>query len=223
MTTSKSIATILTVFVCATALTVDAAAQGRGGGGRGGSSGGGRAPSAGHPGPQGGAPQMGVPRGNPGGAPYHGNGPYPGYGHYPYYGYGRYPYYGYGRYPYYGYPGFSFGFGFGYPYYGYYGYPYYYGAYGYPYPYAAPYPGYGYVAPGGVAYGGIRIQGAPRNAEVYLDGNYVGVVDDYDGTFQRLEIEPGSHEVEVRGGPAPLKYDVNVTPGQTVTLHANVK
>jgi len=77
--------------------------------------------------------------------------------------------------------------------------------------------------PSGAAYGGVRIQGAPRDAQVYVDGTYAGVVDDYDGTFQRLEIEPGSHEVEVRGGPAPLKYDVNVTPGQTVTLHANVK
>ncbi len=218
MSYAKSIGIVLTTFVCATALAVNAEAQ-RGHGGGGG--GGGRAPSggvsAGHAAPRGPGPQGAVVAG-PRGAVVVG----PGHG-YPVYGYGRYPYYGYGRYPYYGYPGFSFGFGFGYPYYGYYGYPYYYGAYGYPYPYAAPYPGYGYVVPSGATYGGIRIQGAPRNAEVYLDGNYVGVVDDYDGTFQRLEIEPGSHEVEVRGGPAPLKYDVNVTPGQTVTLHANVK
>ena len=208
MSTSKSIATIFTVFVCATALTIDASAQGRGGGGRGGGSGGGRAPSAGRPAPQGG-------------------GPYPVYGNgrYPYYGYGRYPYYGYGRYPYYGYP--YYGYGYGYPYYGYpgfslgfswgYGYP------GYP-AYAAPYAPYGYVVPGAAAtYGGIRISGAPENAEVYLDGSYAGTVDDYNGTFERLDLEPGSHEIEIRGGPSPLKYDVNVNPGQTVTLHAKVK
>jgi hypothetical protein len=229
MSTSKSIATILTVFVCATALTVDASAQGRGGGGHGGASGGGRAPAAGHPAPQGGGPQMSVPRngGNVNGAPYHGSGPYPVYGpgRYPYYGYGRYPYYGYGHYPYYGYP--YYGYGYGYPYYGYpgfsvgfsygYGYP----AYAAPY---APYAPYGYVVPGdGGTYGGIRITGAAQNAEVYLDGSYAGIVDDYDGTFQRLDLEPGSHEIEIRGGPSPLKYDVNVTAGQTVTLHAKVK
>ena len=143
----------------------------------------------------------------------------------PYYGYGRYPYYGYGRYPYYGYP--YYGYGYGYPYYGYpgfslgfswgYGYP------GYP-AYAAPYAPYGYVVPGAAAtYGGIRISGAPENAEVYLDGSYAGTVDDYNGTFERLDLEPGSHEIEIRGGPSPLKYDVNVNPGQTVTLHAKVK
>jgi hypothetical protein len=224
MSTSKSIATIFTVFVCATALTVDASAQGRGGGGRGGASGGGRAPSAGRPAPQGGGPQMSVPRsgGNVNGAPYHGGGPYPVYGNgrYPYYGYGRYPYYGYGRYPYYGYPyygypGFSIGFGFGYPYaYGY-GYPYY---AGYPVGYAAP--GYN-IAPGYAAYGGIRIDGAPPTAEVYVDGNFAGAVDNYNGTFDRLDLDPGAHEIEIRTSDGKaLKYDVSVNGGQTVTIHA---
>ena len=75
----------------------------------------------------------------------------------------------------------------------------------------------------GDAYGGIRIQGAPRNAEVYVDGGYAGIVDDYDGVFQRLDLEPGSHEIEIRTAGRPMVYDVNVTPGQTVTIHANVR
>jgi len=165
------------------------------------------------------------------GHPVYGNGRYPGYGYgrYPAYGYGRYPYYGYSRYPYYGYS-------YGYPYYGY---PYY--GYGYPgfsvgfsvggsYPvYAAP---YGYAAPSGyaevggsAAYGGIRIEGAPANAEVYVDGNSAGIVDSYDGAFQRLDLQPGSHAIEIRiaGGGRPMVYDVNVTPGHTITIHANVR
>ena len=138
-----------------------------------------------------------------------------------------YPYY-------YGYrPGLSIGLGFygGYPYYGYYGYPY--GAYGYSYGgYYAPGYGYGYGLPPagyvsavpGAAYGGIRIQGAPRNAQVYVDGYYAGIVNDFDGTFQRLDLEAGSHEVEIRiAGAPPLTYDVNVTPGQTLVIHANVR
>ena len=51
---------------------------------------------------------------------------------------------------------------------------------------------------GGSPYGGVRIQGAPRNAEVYVDGSYVGIVDDFDGAFQRLELEPGAHSIEIR-------------------------
>jgi hypothetical protein len=209
MSYSKSIAIVLTTFVCATALAVDAGAQSRGRSG-------GRAPSGGSVGraaPRGVSPRVIVPRGGSRvivGAPLRSY-------YYPYY-------YGFR-------PGLSIGlgFGFGYPYYyGAYGYPYY-GAYGYSYGgyYPAGYPGYGYggyVVPRYAAYGGIRIQGAPRNAEVYVDGAYAGVVDDYDGVFQRLDLEPGSHEIEIRSGAGrPQVYDVNVTPGQTVTLHANVR
>ena len=56
-----------------------------------------------------------------------------------------------------------------------------------------------------------------------VDGGYAGIVDDYDGVFQRLDLEPGAHEIEIRTAGRPLVYDVNVTPGQTVTIHANVR
>ena len=238
MSYSKSIAIAFVTFVCATALTVDAGAQSRGGRSGGGSGGGhsaGRAPSGGGQRPSGqAAPRGGATAGTTHGGSYAvRGGPLPSryypnysYGHYPAYGYrgGYYGYYGYRGYypyyPYYGYPGFSVSLGFGYPYaYGYYG-------YGYPYAYAAPgYPVYGTaeVVPGGSAYGGVRVQGAPRNAEVYVDGTYAGVVDDYDGVFQRLDLQSGSHEIEIRTSGRPLVYDVNVTPGQTVTIHANTR
>jgi hypothetical protein len=226
MSTSKFIAIALTTFVCATALAVDARAQRGGGGGHGGGggsagrggSGGGHAPSGGHgptTGPSGSYRGATVYHGAPG----HG---YPGYGYRPYYGYGYRPYYGYG-YGYgccygYGYPGFSIGFGFGYPYaYGYYGY-----GYPYYYPYAAPAPD-AYVVPGYAASGGVRIQGVARNTEVYVDGTYAGVVDDYDGVFQRLGLEPGAHAVEIRTAGHPTTYDVNVSAGQTITIHANAR
>src|SRR5207244_2142254 len=85
------------------------------------------------------------------------------------YPYGFYPY-GYG-YPYY----YPYGYGYGYPGYGY-GYP----GYGYGYPgYGYAYPPSDYVAgqPGAVAgWGGVRIQDAPRDAQVFADGSYVGIV-----------------------------------------------
>jgi hypothetical protein len=37
----------------------------------------------------------------------------------------------------------------------------------------------------------------PRDAEVYVDGYYAGNVDDYDGSFQRLRVEPGEHEIAI--------------------------
>jgi hypothetical protein len=120
----------------------------------------------------------------------------------------RYPYYGY-RYPYYygGYPGY----GYGYPVYGYsgYGYP----GYGYP---PAPY----VSAPPGYSYGGVHIEGAPPDAQVLADGYYVGVVDDFDGPFQHLNLTSGPHRIEIRmpGDAQPIAFDVNVPPGQTITL-----
>jgi hypothetical protein len=167
--------------------------------------GGGSAP-VGHAVPRGSAGAPGHP-GYPGGG--HG-GYYPYYGHYhPYYPY----YYGYYGYPYGYYPygwGFSIGFGFGYPYGyvgGYWGYPY--GGYGYAYPYVSN-------------YGGVKIQGAPKDAAVYADGYYVGTVEDFDGAFQQLNLESGAHHVEVMlPDRPPASVDVNIHPGQTVNFRVN--
>ncbi len=128
----------------------------------------------------------------------------------------------------------GFGYPYGYPYYGYpyYGYPYYsgyygygaYGGYGYgPYGYAVPPPSYVSMRPGG-AYGGVRIQGAPRDGQVFVDGYYVGIVDDFDGLTQHLNLEAGAHQIEIRlPGQQPIAFDVNVQAGQTITIHAGIQ
>jgi hypothetical protein len=225
MSYSKSIAILLTTAVCATAFAADAGAQSRG------RSSGGRGPTVGRAAPRSEGPRTQAPRGNSGQYDSRGVSPR---------GIGRAPLRSYSYpYSYYGYrPGLTIGLGlYGYPSYGYYGYPYYgypYGAYGYGYSYGGYYPdGYGYGGYGGYvvpragyaggAYGGIRIQGAPRDAQVFVDGYYAGIVDDYDGTFQRLDLDAGPHEIEIRTAGRPLAYDVNVTPGQTLTIHANVR
>jgi hypothetical protein len=41
----------------------------------------------------------------------------------------------------------------------------------------------------------VRIEATPKEAEVYVDGFYAGIVDDFDGVFQRLRLEPGQHEI----------------------------
>ena len=76
----------------------------------------------------------------------------------------------------------------------------------------------------GVAYGGLRIVDAPRDAQVFADGYYVGIVDDFDGAFQHLNLEPGPHRVEIHhpGFAAPVAFDVDVQPGRTITLRADV-
>jgi len=161
-----------------------------------------------------------VPRGSGGGYP-GGGGGHPGGGYPPYHGGYYRPYYPYyGSYYYYGYPygyypygwGLSVGFGWGYPY-GYVG-----AGWGYPY---GPYGAYAY--PYVSNYGGVKIEGAPKDAAVYADGYYVGTVDDFDGALQRLNLESGPHRIEVTrpdGGPNAT-VDVNIHPGQTVTFRVN--
>jgi hypothetical protein len=41
----------------------------------------------------------------------------------------------------------------------------------------------------------IRLAVTPKEAAVYVDGYYAGVVDDFDGVFQRLALPPGPHEI----------------------------
>jgi PEGA domain-containing protein len=90
------------------------------------------------------------------------------------------------------------------PWFGYYGYPY--GPY--------PYPYYGYD-PGS----SVRVEVKPKDAEVYVDGYYAGVVDDFDGVFQRLPVYPGEHEIELYlDGYRPVKQKVYTAAGRTFKL-----
>ncbi len=70
-------------------------------------------------------------------------------------------------------------------------------------------------------YGGLRITDAPRDAQVFADGNYVGIVDDFDGAAEHLNLEPGQHRIEIHApGQTPIAFDVVVEAGRTITLRA---
>lgn len=124
-----------------------------------------------------------------------------------------------------GYGGFGsfgwYGYGYGYP--GHYGYS----SYGYP---AYGYPGYGYghgygaYAGSDRPYGGVRIQSPRRQAEVWVGGYFVGHVDDFDGSFQQLNLEPGAHRIEIRDqGVETIAFDVKVEPGRTIHYRSDMK
>ena len=46
--------------------------------------------------------------------------------------------------------------------------------------------------------GSLRLKVKPGHAQVFVDGYLVGPVDSFDGVFQRLNIEAGSHRIELR-------------------------
>jgi PEGA domain-containing protein len=101
--------------------------------------------------------------------------------------------------------------------------PYFYG-YG---PYRDPF-WYGY-GPWGYRYyyddsASVRVQGAPRDTQVYVDGYYVGVVDDFDGVFQRLRVPPGGHEITLRlKGFRNSSDRVYLQPNSTFHLRARLE
>ncbi|NOT25676.1 MAG: PEGA domain-containing protein [Acidobacteria bacterium] len=66
--------------------------------------------------------------------------------------------------------------------------------YPYPYGWGRPY-GYGYGRYYDEDTASLRLQVTPRETQVYVDGYYAGEVDQFDGVFQRLRLESGSHEV----------------------------
>jgi hypothetical protein len=91
-------------------------------------------------------------------------------------------------------------------------------------------PQYSYYGPGyyahspGYDFGGVRLQMRPRDAQVFVDGSYAGIVDDFDGTFQQLRLEPGAHKIEVRmPGFEDLELDVFVQPGRTINIHEDLR
>ena len=153
--------------------------------------------------PRGDAPPIGTaaPRGSVPPAPTGGTGIFVPGGYYG--GYGYYDPWGYGG-------GYAGGYG------GYYG--------GYYDPWYGGYPSYPQTSYTYTDEGSLRLKLKPRNAEVYVDGYFVGVVDDFDGIFQRLHIDSGPHRVEVRApGYEPLAFDVRITPDHTTTYQGELK
>ena len=66
----------------------------------------------------------------------------------------------------------------------------------------------------------IRLLVEPREAEVYVDGYYAGLVDDFDGIFQRLHVTPGRHDITLRlPGLQTWSIEVYATPDRTINVH----
>ena len=158
-----------------------------------GSSGGGRTvvPRPDSPPPSGGRDRENAGRGHHGG---HG-----GHGHHGHHGY-HHGYYGYPWYPYYG-SYWSF----------YFGYPWGWGPW---YSYGGPYYGYrgGYYDE--AVMGAMDLDVSPGRTEVYLDGQFLGTVDSFDGWPQYLWLEKGTYDLVLYlDGFRTVARQVTIYPG----------
>jgi hypothetical protein len=65
----------------------------------------------------------------------------------------------------------------------------------------------------------VRVLVTPKDAAVYVDGFYAGIVDDFNGVFQRLPLPPGGHEIVLYlQGYRTVDQRVYLAPGSTFKL-----
>jgi hypothetical protein len=117
-------------------------------------------------------------------------------------------------------------------------YPYGYGPYGYdPFghfygatywgsPYYSTFDGYGgsYDDDGDDNLGSVRLKVNESAAKVYIDGALAGVVDDFDGLTDHLELAEGKHQLELRlDGYQTFTTEIDVKAGRTRTERINLK
>lgn len=113
-----------------------------------------------------------------------------------------------------------------------------------PYAYEpAPYGGSGYPAYGGSGYpaqqpaprvgvqrggqqseGGVSFEITPGNAEVFVDGTFMGTAGEFDPRTEPLGLSAGRHRVEVRApGYRTMTLDADVRPGEVIPFRGTLQ
>jgi hypothetical protein len=80
-----------------------------------------------------------------------------------------------------------------------------------------------YVVPAGVVTGGQRLEVTPKTAQVYVDGAFAGVIDDFNGHFQHLNLSPGGHRIDITApGFQTLTFTPYVQADRTIDYKADM-
>jgi hypothetical protein len=74
-----------------------------------------------------------------------------------------------------------------------------------------------------VSDGYLALQVVPATAEVYIDGLYVGTVNDIRGEARGEALAAGAHRLELRApGYQPVALDVRIVPGRTTIYRSEL-
>lgn len=69
----------------------------------------------------------------------------------------------------------------------------------------------------------VKISGHPKRAAVFVDKQFVGHVDQFDGPGQGMLLTPGKHEIKVSlAGYQTFETQVTLQPRQKLTLKTNL-
>jgi hypothetical protein len=70
--------------------------------------------------------------------------------------------------------------------------------------------------------GDVKFDVTPKDAEIYLDGFYAGIVNDFNGS-QHLRVAAGLHHIQLKmAGYKPIEADLSVVSDQTITYRATM-
>ena len=65
--------------------------------------------------------------------------------------------------------------------------------------------------------GGVSFDIRPASAQVYVDGTFAGLIEDFDGASEPLLLAPGTHYVEIRlAGYRTATFDMTIAPGEVI-------
>jgi hypothetical protein len=84
-------------------------------------------------------------------------------------------------------------------------------------------PGYYPLYRSGGSYGGLSLDIQPYDANVYVDGEYLGIVSDFSPREAPLTLPSGRHHIEIDSpGYAPLSFDITVVPRQVIPYQGSL-
>ena len=76
----------------------------------------------------------------------------------------------------------------------------------------------------GVVIGGLQLDVQPWRAQVFVDGAYAGVVEDFRGYYHHLELVTGPHQIAIVAPDyRPLVIEVMTSPGYTSTYRGTLQ
>jgi hypothetical protein len=99
----------------------------------------------------------------------------------------------------------------------------------YPYAYLRGYSPrvYGYYPDGpysGSVYGGVSFDIRPFDADVFVDGEFVGRTGDFTPGTAPLTLTPGGHHIAIqRDGYRSMEWDLTIQPGQVVPYRGDMR
>ena len=71
--------------------------------------------------------------------------------------------------------------------------------------------------------GGLQLDVTPHSAQVFVDGAYIGIVDQFRGYYQHMDIPAGFHRVEIYAPDyEPLAFETVISPTRTQTFRASM-